>query len=277
MNVPRSLWGEAVRSAAYLMNRTPSRVLEFATPLQKVQELVQQPIHPGLEPRIFGCTAYVDKNTGKLEPRAIRCMFIGYANQKKGYRCYDPLEKKTYVTRDVSFHETVKFYCDENPLQGESNEEVNSPEPELNEFAVEEEVEQQGNDQNDHSNEAPDGRETESESSSDNDGPEPTDNENFIFDVVQETEAHTQDPVSNTDTEAQNSDPVAEQEATQAQIMIRSQNRNIGYLLGVHEGFQNLNIKQIYMQRQNTRSEIMCHITVSLNHTWLSSTNYQPY
>lgn len=84
MNVPRKFWGEAVRSAAYLANRMPSRVLDFATPLQKLQELVKQPINLGLEPRIFGCAAYVHKNEGKLEPRAVRCMFIGYAHQKKG-------------------------------------------------------------------------------------------------------------------------------------------------------------------------------------------------
>lgn len=126
MNVPRQLWGEAVRSAAYLMNRTPSRVIEFKTPLQQIQELVNTPINNGLDPRIFGCTAYVHKSEGKLEPRAVRCVFIGYADKKKGYRCYDPIEEKIYVTRDVSFHETVPYYGDGCSLQGETPEEVNT-------------------------------------------------------------------------------------------------------------------------------------------------------
>ena len=50
MNVPREYWGEVVKSAAYLINRTPSRVLEFKTPLQKLQELVLTPHLNNLEP-----------------------------------------------------------------------------------------------------------------------------------------------------------------------------------------------------------------------------------
>nr|GEY95176.1 putative RNA-directed DNA polymerase [Tanacetum cinerariifolium] len=110
--------GEAVRSAAYLMNRTPSQVIDFKTPLQKLQELMNIPISPGLEPRVFGCTAYVHQNIGKLEPRAIRCVFLGYVD-KKGYRCLDPKNQKMYVTRDVSFHENVSFFSHECSLQGE--------------------------------------------------------------------------------------------------------------------------------------------------------------
>ena len=33
MNVPKYLWGEAVLTAAYLINRVPSRVLNHQTPL----------------------------------------------------------------------------------------------------------------------------------------------------------------------------------------------------------------------------------------------------
>ena len=33
--MPRFYWGEVVKSAAYLINRTPSRVLDFQTPQQK--------------------------------------------------------------------------------------------------------------------------------------------------------------------------------------------------------------------------------------------------
>ena len=84
MNVPRKYWGEAVRSAAYLINRTPSRVLDFKTPLQKLKELVPSPSLNSLEPRVFGCLAYVHQAIGKLNPRAIRCIFIGYADLQKG-------------------------------------------------------------------------------------------------------------------------------------------------------------------------------------------------
>ena len=85
MNVPREYWGEAVRSAAYLINRTPSRVLGFKTPLQKLQELVSSPSLNNLEPRVFGCLAYVHQALKKLDSQAIRCIFIGYAYLQKGY------------------------------------------------------------------------------------------------------------------------------------------------------------------------------------------------
>lgn len=125
MKVPRQYWGEAVQSEAYLMNRTPSRVLNFKTPLQVVHEKLELIIGPNLEPRVFGCSAYVHSNDGKLEPRAKKCMFIGYADYKKGYRCVDPKSGKVYVTRDVSFHEKIPYFTPEYFPQGEKSNEGN--------------------------------------------------------------------------------------------------------------------------------------------------------
>ena len=110
MNVPREYWGEAVKSAAYLINRTPSSVLNFQTPLKKLQNLIPSPPLNNLEPRVFGCSAYIHLTLKKLYPRAIRCIFVGYAECQKGYRCYDPNVKKMYVTRDVQFHENIPFF-----------------------------------------------------------------------------------------------------------------------------------------------------------------------
>jgi transposase InsO family protein len=50
MNMPKFYWGEAVKSAAYIINRTPSRVLDFQTPFQKLQSLLPVPHFPNLEP-----------------------------------------------------------------------------------------------------------------------------------------------------------------------------------------------------------------------------------
>lgn len=123
----------------------------------------------------------------------------------------------------------MKFYGDENSLKGERNGEVNSHKPEVAEFVVEENFEQRENDQNDHSNETP--ARAESEPETESDGPDLTNNENCMFDVVQENEAQAQDHASDAEPEAQ--------------IPFHSLNKNTGSLLGVHEGFQNLNIKLI--------------------------------
>jgi len=69
--------------------------------------------------KIFGCTAFVHehKNVGKLEPRAIKCVFVGYSPTQKGYKCFDPKNKKMFVTMDVTFFENKPF-LDDPHLQG---------------------------------------------------------------------------------------------------------------------------------------------------------------
>ena len=87
MNVPVEYWGEAVTSAAYLINRTPSRVIEFQNSLQYLQKLLSIPSLPNLEPRVFGCTMYVHipkPQQSKLNPRARNCIFMGYEDFQKG-------------------------------------------------------------------------------------------------------------------------------------------------------------------------------------------------
>ena len=46
-------------------------------------------------------------NDGKLAPRAVKCIFLGYASESKGYRlwCFDSKSKKIILSRDVTFNE----------------------------------------------------------------------------------------------------------------------------------------------------------------------------
>ena len=36
--------------------------------------------------RVFGYTVYAHVDNGKLEPRAIKCLFLGYGSGVKGYK-----------------------------------------------------------------------------------------------------------------------------------------------------------------------------------------------
>ena len=62
----------------------------------------------------MGCVVFVHlhppQRHNKLEPRAIRCVFLGYATTQKGYRCYHPSSKIMFITQDVNFHENEMFF-----------------------------------------------------------------------------------------------------------------------------------------------------------------------
>ncbi|GJR52308.1 retrotransposon protein, putative, ty1-copia subclass [Tanacetum coccineum] len=60
---------------------------------------------------IFGCVAYSYVNQGKLKPRAIKCIFLGYLDGVKGYRLwrlYD-VKPKIIIRRDVVFNESLMY------------------------------------------------------------------------------------------------------------------------------------------------------------------------
>jgi len=131
MNVPKSYWGEAVLTAAYLINRVPSRVLDGQSPIEFISSFFPSvPFLSSLHSRVFGCVVFVHIHSqfhGKLDPRAVKCIFVGYASNKKGYRCYHPLSRKFFTSMDVPVDEIKSFY--ESPqLQGESSFEVESSE-----------------------------------------------------------------------------------------------------------------------------------------------------
>ena len=104
----------------HLLNQLPSKVLGFQTPLQALPAHTPLPMVLMLPPRVFGCIAYVylHKNQWtKLDLCARRCLFLGYAFHKKGYRCYDPTSNHTYVSMDVTFMKTETFFPSNSPLQ----------------------------------------------------------------------------------------------------------------------------------------------------------------
>jgi hypothetical protein len=46
-------------------------------------------------------------NTQKLAFHSTRCVFLGYSNQHRGYKCLKPKSGHVYISRDVIFDETV--------------------------------------------------------------------------------------------------------------------------------------------------------------------------
>jgi hypothetical protein len=95
-------------------------VRSLKTPLETFLKFFPNtPISNNLPLKIFGCIAFVHehKQIGKLEPRAIKCVFVGYSPTQKGYKCFDPNSKRLLVTMDVTFFENKPFF-ESNHLQG---------------------------------------------------------------------------------------------------------------------------------------------------------------
>ena len=111
-HIPTHLWPEAITTANCLSNKLPTKSLHYNTPLETLQTHHLIPSSRSLPSRIFGCTVFVhcpQRVRNKLEPRAVKCVFVGYGRNQKVYRCYDPLAQKVYTTMDCDFIET-KFY-----------------------------------------------------------------------------------------------------------------------------------------------------------------------
>ena len=59
--------------------------------------------------KIFGLVSFIHipkQSRDKLDTRALRCVFLGYSSNQKGYKCYQPPIKRSYITTDVTFFES---------------------------------------------------------------------------------------------------------------------------------------------------------------------------
>ncbi len=87
-NLPNYFWAKAVATIVYIMNRTPTSVVHGMTPKEKF--ISKKPDVSHL--RVFSCIAYVhvlDEKRSKLDPKAKKCIFIGYSLEQKGYKCFN--------------------------------------------------------------------------------------------------------------------------------------------------------------------------------------------
>jgi hypothetical protein len=105
-SMPLKYWDHAFLTATYLINTTPSKVIDHDTPLHKLTGAT--PDYSSLH--TFGCACWPNLhpyNSHKLQFRSTRCVFLGYSNMHKGFKCLDISSGRIYISRDVVFDEKV--------------------------------------------------------------------------------------------------------------------------------------------------------------------------
>ena len=94
-DLPLSFWGYALETAAFPLNRAPSKSVE-TTPYE---------LWFGKKPKlsflkVWGCDAYVEKfQPDKLEPKSNKCVCIEYPKETVGYTFYHRSESKIFVAK----------------------------------------------------------------------------------------------------------------------------------------------------------------------------------
>ena len=100
-DLPLSFWGYALETAAFTLNRAPSKSIEMT-----LYELWF-----GKKPKLsflkfLDCDAYAKRlKPDKLKPKSEKCVFIGYPKETIGYTFYHKSEGKIFVAKNGNFLE----------------------------------------------------------------------------------------------------------------------------------------------------------------------------
>jgi transposase InsO family protein len=105
--LPAKYWDYALSCAVWIKNRTSTRALENGiTPFE---------VFWGKKPdlsylRVFGSPVYVHVDASirqKLDSRVIKCLFVGYSDSHKAWKCLDLKTGRELITITASFNERI--------------------------------------------------------------------------------------------------------------------------------------------------------------------------
>src|ERR1700733_2881547 len=145
-HLPLFLWQEAVRYAAYVRERAPTRALDSRTPYEMWNGKKPDVSHL----REFGCDVWIlteeMKAQSKIEARAQRIVFVGFEDGPGAVRFYNASKRLIGVSRDAWFNENDAMArnvpdqdLDLSPLYMEGEKSESSPDPSMstNDAAIE--------------------------------------------------------------------------------------------------------------------------------------------
>ncbi|GJR96168.1 gag-pol polyprotein [Tanacetum coccineum] len=105
---PSVFWGEAVLTATYVINRYPTAHNSSLSPFEKLYGTLSD--YSSL--RVFGYTCFVLKphvKRTKLSSKSTLCVNLGYGSGNKGYRCYDPVGKNSFIAFVHRLHKPLSY------------------------------------------------------------------------------------------------------------------------------------------------------------------------
>jgi len=107
--LPNFFWSYVVLHVVFLINRVPTPVLNNQSPYH-----VSYNTLPDINSfEVFGCLCYastLQAHRTKLQSRARKFVFLGYKSGYKGFVLYDLNTKEIFISRNVTFHESILPY-----------------------------------------------------------------------------------------------------------------------------------------------------------------------
>ena len=100
----KSFWAKAIVYASHLINGLTSIVIGGKTPLEVWSGKATQ--DHGLL-REFQSPTYFSAKDSKVNPRVKKFVFFGVIKNMKGYRLWDPENRKIVLSQHVTFNDTA--------------------------------------------------------------------------------------------------------------------------------------------------------------------------
>ena len=117
-HLPKIYWSYSVIHVVYIINMLPTPILNYYSPHEMLYKAAAD--FKGL--KVFGSLCYastLSTNRNKFDPRALKCVFIGFKRGTKGCLLLNIQSREIFVSRDVVFYENVFPY---QRVQDTSNE-----------------------------------------------------------------------------------------------------------------------------------------------------------
>jgi hypothetical protein len=266
-NVPKSFWPEALKWATYVLNRSPTLSVKDMTP-EEAWTGRKPTVHHF---RVFGCLAYVhihDAHRKKLDDKSIPCFLLGISEESKGYKLYDPSNKRVIISKDVVFEESKSWQWenDKSKKQTESDSTSSSGEQDANIEDIEVENNADENllhNDSDHNSQVSEDTIT---YSSDELTPRVTKRPSYLDDYVTGEELDDDD-LQNLAMFSTNDDPITYDEAAKSDVWKRAMDQeiesieknNTWELVTLPEGARKVGVKWIYKTKLNEKGEVEKH------------------